>query len=92
MIEEFIELKKQEIEIKKKLEEASKKVLDYFHENEKLDKISIDNVSISYVKESESTSIDLPKVRNKEPELYAELLDIYPRITTRKPYLRVTFK
>lgn len=32
------------------------------------------------------------KIKNKEPQLYEELLDVYPKITKRSAYLRVKIK
>lgn len=53
---------------------------------------SIDNqyIKITRVNGSTSTSIDLKALEKEEPELYAELLKDYPKVTNRKPYL--TFK
>lgn len=55
---------------------------------------SIDNeyVKITKVKGSSSVSIDLKKLESKEPELYGELLEDYPKKTERKAYLRITAK
>lgn len=53
---------------------------------------SIDNqyIKITRVNGSTSTSIDLKELSEKEPKLYGELLEDYPKVSTRKPYL--TFK
>ncbi|WFD12241.1 MULTISPECIES: hypothetical protein [Clostridia] len=53
---------------------------------------SIDNrfLKITRVNGSTSTSIDLKALEKKEPKLYAELLEDYPKVTNRKAYL--TFK
>ena len=55
---------------------------------------SVDNqfVKISYVKGSESVSVDLKKMENAEPDLYAELIEDYPKKTVRKPYMRIVAK
>lgn len=48
--------------------------------------------SISRVADSESKSIDLKDMEKKEPELYAELLEDYPKITKRKACIRISVK
>lgn len=53
---------------------------------------SIDNdfLKINRVEASSSTSIDMKKLQEKEPALYGELLQDYPKVTNKKAYL--TFK
>jgi len=55
---------------------------------------SIDNefVKITRVEASESKTIDLNKLQEKEPDLYNELLEDYPKITKRKAYVKITVK
>jgi predicted phage-related endonuclease len=55
---------------------------------------SIDNdyLKITRVAASSSTSIDLKKLQEKEPGLYGELLEDYPKVTTRKAYVKFTVK
>lgn len=55
---------------------------------------SIDNdyLKIIRVEESTSTSIDLKTLQKKEPKLYGELLEDYPKVTNRKAYVRITVK
>lgn len=55
---------------------------------------SIDNeyVKITRVEATESKSIDLKALEKKEPELYDELLEDYPKVTKRKAYVRITVK
>ncbi|MEK4174714.1 hypothetical protein NST97_01675 [Aeribacillus sp. FSL K6-1305] len=55
---------------------------------------SIDNdyLKITRVAASSSTSIDLKKLQEKEPALYDELLEDYPKVTTRKAYVKITVK
>ena len=45
-------------------------------------------ITISYVPESSSESIDLKALQVNEPELYAELLEDYKKVTKRKGYVR----
>lgn len=78
---------------KKELEEQEKKVkADLEKAMDAYDIKSIDNqyIKITSVDGSTSTSIDLKALEKEEPELYAELLEDYPKVTNRKPYL--TFK
>lgn len=53
---------------------------------------SIDNayIKITRVEASSSTSLDIKKLQDKEPKLYGELLEDYPKVTNKKAYL--TFK
>lgn len=78
------ELEKIEKDIKKELEEAMNKY------NIK----SIDNefLKITRVEACELVSIDLTAMKKKEPELYEELLEDYPKVTKRNAYVRFTVK
>lgn len=49
-------------------------------------------ITISRVSASETTSIDLKKLEEKEPELYKDLLRDYPKVTTKKASIRFTVK
>lgn len=73
-------------EQEKKVKEQLKKAMDSY------DIKSIDNqyIKITRVNGSTSTSIDLKALEEKEPKLYGELLEDYPKVTTKKSYL--TFK
>lgn len=51
-----------------------------------------DYFSITKVSDSETKSIDLKDMEKKEPELYAELLKDYPKVTMRKGYIRISVK
>lgn len=55
---------------------------------------SIDNEYIKITRSSDSVtkSIDLKKLQDEEPRLYGELLEDYPKITTRRGGLRFTIK
>ncbi len=78
---------------KKLIEEQEKKVKEQLEKAmDAYDIKSIDNqyIKITRVNGSTSTSIDLKALEKEEPELYAELLEDYPKVTNRKPYL--TFK
>ena len=80
---------------KKKLEADEKKL------KTKLEKLmndygikSIDNqfIKITRINGSTSTSIDTKQLEKEEPKLYAELLEDYPKITTRKHSIRFEVK
>ena len=45
-------------------------------------------ITISYVPDSETESIDLKALQAHEPELYDELLNDYRKVTKRKGYVR----
>lgn len=45
-------------------------------------------ITISYVPDSETETIDLKALQAQEPDLYAELLNDYRKITKRKGYVR----
>lgn len=78
---------------KKQIEDQEKKVkADLEKAMDAYDIKSIDNqfLKITRVNGSTSTSIDLKALEEKEPKLYGELLEDYPKVTTKKSYL--TFK
>ena len=49
-------------------------------------------VTISNVAESETTTVDLNKLKEKEPECYEGLIADYPKVTKRKGYVKITVK
>ncbi|GAB3797225.1 hypothetical protein [Virgibacillus kimchii] len=55
---------------------------------------SIDNkfLKITRVAASQSRSIDLKKLKEKEPSLHGELLEDYPKVTNRKAHVKFTVK
>ncbi|MCM3763475.1 hypothetical protein [Neobacillus niacini] len=55
---------------------------------------SIDNefLKITRVAASSSKSIDLKKLQEKEPALYGELLEDYPKVTNKKAYVMFKVK
>ena len=77
-------LEKEEKDLKDTLEEL-------FNEYD-LKTFKNDYFSITRVGESETKSIDLKDMEKKEPGLYAELLEDYPKITKRKAYIRISVK
>ena len=85
-LSDVVKTKKQLEEQEKKVKEDLEKAMDAY------DIKSIDNqfLKITRVNGSTSTSIDLKALEEKEPKLYGELLEDYPKVTTKKSYL--TFK
>ena len=51
-----------------------------------------DFVTVSYTSASETTSIDLKKLEEKEPELFNELVEDYKEVTKRKASYSYRFK
>ena len=51
-----------------------------------------DYVTISLVKGSTTTSVDLKELEKQEPELYADLLKDYPKTTTKNDSVRILVK
>ena len=51
-----------------------------------------DFVTVSYTSASETTSIDLKKLEEKEPELFNELVEDYKKVTKRKASYSYRFK
>lgn len=85
-LSEITKQKKQLEDAEKRFKEQLEKAMDQY------DIKSIDNhfVKITRVNGSTSTSVDLKAMQEKEPKLYGELLEDYPKVTTKKSYL--TFK
>lgn len=80
---------------KKKLEKQEKAIKAKLTELcEEHDIKSLDNefVKISYIKGSETTSINLTRLKQQEPEAYEQLAQDYPKVITKRPYVRITAK
>lgn len=75
-------------EIEKNVKAEIEKAMD---END-IVSVKNDYVTISRVAASESTSIDLKKLEVKENQLYNELLKDYPKVSTRKAYIKIVVK
>lgn len=84
-------LKDKKEKIEKEEKDLKDKLESLFNEYN-LTSFKNDYFSITKVEASESKSIDLKKMENKEPELYGELLNDYPKITKRKAYIRISVK
>lgn len=55
---------------------------------------SVDNeyVKITYIAPSESVALDTKALESKEPKLYGELMEDYPKTTKRAASIRITVK
>lgn len=80
---------------KKQLEEdenSAKKILEKVMDEHNIKSIDNQFMKITRVNGSTSTSVDLKELEKKEPELYKELLEDYPKTTTKKAYLTFSVK
>ena len=77
-------LEDQEKEIKSQLE----KLMDEY----KIKSLDNQFIKIIRVASSSSTTIDLKKLEEKEPDLFKDLLADYPKTTTRKASVRFDVK
>lgn len=57
-----------------------------------IQRIDNDYLTITHVSDSTSTTIDLEKLKKEEPKLYLELLGDYPKESNRKATLRIKVK
>ena len=83
---EVTKIKKQLEDQEKKIKEDLEKAMDFYE----IKSFENQYIKITRVNGSTSTTVDLKEMQKEEPKLYAELLEDYPKVTTRKPYL--TFK
>lgn len=83
---------KNEKEKIEKEEKDLKKTLEELFNEYGLKSFKNDYFTISKVEVSESKSIDLKSMEKKEPKLYEELLEDYPKISKRKSYIRISVK
>lgn len=51
-----------------------------------------DHIKVSIIPESSYKTLDMNKVKNKEPDLYKELLDVYSKEVSRTAYVKVKIK
>lgn len=91
IFQKLAEFKKQQ-ELMKKQESEFKEMLEKAMDDYGIDSINNEYLTISRVKGSTTTSIDLKALEKKEPKLYGELIEDYPKVTTRKPYVKFTVK
>ena len=85
------ELILQEKQIKSEIQSIKDQCMEDYLNQEKLI-LEEEGIKISFVPESKSTSIDLREVQKKEPTLYKDLLDVYPKETVKKAYVKATVR
>lgn len=91
VFKQLAEFKKQQAEMEsqeKKLKESLQKQMEEFG----IKSFKNDLISITYVDSTETESIDLKRLSEKEPDLYNELLEDYRKVTTRSAFVRFTVK
>lgn len=69
---------------KKELEDQEKEIKSQLETTLTEEGYKDEFITISYSKPSETTSIDLKKLEEQEPDLFNELLADYPKVTSRK--------
>lgn len=77
-------LKEQTAKLKEELGEA----MDQFG----IKSIDNDLIKITRTAASTSKSLDTTKLKNEEPKLYAELMEDYPKVSTRSASLTIKVK
>lgn len=81
-----------ELTIKKKEIEAEIKAINEEILNSDDINLENDQIKVSIIPESSYKTLDMTKVKNKEPDLYKELLDVYPKEVSKKAYVKVKIK
>ncbi len=89
IMRDIAQMTKQEKELGEKLKQV-KEELEKAMDAHNIKSIDNEFLKITRVAASSSTSIDTKKLQEKEPKLYGELLEDYPKVTNKKAYL--TFK
>lgn len=79
---------KQQIKELEKKEEEIKEGIKAAMEHYGVQSFKNEYITISYVPESKTETIDLKALQAAEPELYAELLEDYRKVTTKRGYVR----
>lgn len=84
----------QELDIQKKsIEEKATKIKETLEEQYlTTEGYKNDYVTVSYTKASETTSIDLKQLEEKEPDLFNDLVKDYTKVTKRKASFSYRFK
>lgn len=91
LLKDFADAEKR-IKQEEKARDAFKEQIKRAMEEYGIKSLDCDLLKIAYVESSESTTIDTTKIRNKDEELYLELLASYPKVTKRKAYIRLMVK
>ena len=74
------------------LEKSIKAELEKAMDEYGVTSVKTDKITITRVEESTSTSLDTKALEKKEPKLYKELLEDYPKVTTKKAYVMFKVK
>lgn len=85
------ELILQEKQIKSEIQSIKDQCMEDYLNQEKLI-LEEEGIKISFVPESKTTTIDLKAVQKKESKLYKDLLDVYPKETVKKAYVKATVR
>lgn len=78
------EIEAADVEVRKKLQQAMDQYGIVSFKNE--------YVTISNIPASETTTVDLKKLQEKEPECYQGLIEDYPKVTKKAGYVRILVK
>ena len=97
MSNELIKFEEKYVEQFNKLSELKKQMDDLEKIEKSMDKYGVnsvktDKITITRVAESVTTSIDLKALKDSEPDCYEGLLEDYPKVTTKKSYIKFTVK
>ncbi|TFE02868.1 hypothetical protein [Jeotgalibacillus salarius] len=84
-------MEKQQKELTIKVKDAKAELEDAMAQHD-IKSIDNDFLKVTWVKGSSSKSIDIKKLQEKEPKLYGELLEDYPKVTDKKAYVKFTVK
>lgn len=85
------DLKKQKEELERQ-EEVAKGMLEEAMEQNGIKSFKNEYITISYVEASSTTTVDLKKLQEKEPECYEGLIADYPKVMNKKAYVKFTVK
>lgn len=81
-----LELKKKEIE--KEIKNIQQEILDTSIEKT----LENDHIKVTIIPASSYETIDMKQVKEKEPNLYKELEEVYSKTVNRKEYVKVKLK
>ena len=87
VFKQLAELKTQIKELERQQEDVKAGILEAM-EHYGVTSFKNEYITISYVPDSETETIDLKALQAQEPDLYAELLNDYRKVTKRKGYVR----
>lgn len=92
VIAEGLKKLKDEKQRLEKEEKDLKNTLEKLFNQYDLKSFKNDYFSITRVEASESVSLNEKEFKEKEPELYEELLEDYKKVSKRKGYIRISVK